>query len=46
VEALFDEYWDRDGDRYGKAPGDPIAYITGSIGRHNVVLAAPDSPHR
>ena len=25
VEALFDEYWDEDGDRYGKAPGDTNA---------------------
>jgi nucleoside phosphorylase len=41
VEALFDEYWDegRDGDRYGKAPGDTNVYTTGSIARHNVVLA-------
>lgn len=39
VEALFDEYWDEDGDRYGKAPGDTNAYTTGAIGRHNVVLA-------
>jgi len=39
VEALFDEYWDEDGDRYGKAPGDKNAYTTGAIGRHNVVLA-------
>jgi len=39
VEALFDEYWDEDGDRYGKALGDTNVYTTGSIGRHNVVLA-------
>ncbi|KAH8649513.1 nucleoside phosphorylase domain-containing protein [Tricladium varicosporioides] len=39
VEALFDEYWDEDGDRYGKAPGDTNAYTTGVIGHHNVVLA-------
>lgn len=39
VEVLFDEYWDGDGDRYGKAPGDTNAYTTGAIGRHNVVLA-------
>jgi hypothetical protein len=39
VEALFDEYWDEDGDRYGKAPGDINAYTTGAVGRHNVVLA-------
>jgi nucleoside phosphorylase len=39
VEALFDEYWDEDGDRYGKAPGDTNTYSTGAVGRHNVVLA-------
>jgi nucleoside phosphorylase len=39
VEALFDEYWDEDGDGYGKALGDKNAYTTGAIGRHNVVLA-------
>lgn len=39
VEALFDVYWDEDGDRYGKALGDTNAYTTGAIGRHNVVLA-------
>ena len=39
VEALFDEYWDEDGDRYGKALGDTNTYTTGAIDRHNVVLA-------
>ena len=39
VEALFDKFWDDDGDIYGKAPGDTNAYTTGVIGRHNVVLA-------
>lgn len=39
VEALFDHHWDDDGPHYDKAPGDPNAYSTGSIGRHNVVLA-------
>jgi hypothetical protein len=39
VEALFDRFWDDDGKRYGKAPGDPNAYTTGVIGSHNVVLA-------
>jgi nucleoside phosphorylase len=38
VEALFDRRWDDNGDRYGKAPGDPNAYSTGVIGSHNVVL--------
>ncbi|KAJ6144078.1 hypothetical protein N7471_003531 [Penicillium samsonianum] len=39
VEALFDYFWDEDGDRYGKASGDQNAYRTGVIGDHNVVLA-------
>jgi hypothetical protein len=39
VEALFDGYWDEDGDPYGRAQGDINSYTTGSIGRHNVVLA-------
>ncbi|KAJ5918364.1 hypothetical protein N7454_010739 [Penicillium verhagenii] len=39
AEALFDRFWDENGDRYGKSPGDPNAYRTGGIGNHNVVLA-------
>ncbi|KAL4941133.1 hypothetical protein BDV06DRAFT_229872 [Aspergillus oleicola] len=39
VEAIFDHFWDEDGDRYGKALGDQNAYTTGIIGKHNVVLA-------
>jgi len=39
VEALFDNYWDEEGPPYDKVQGDPNAYSTGSIGRHNVVLA-------
>ena len=39
VDALFDRHWDDDGPPYDKAPGDPNAYSTGTIGRHNVVLA-------
>lgn len=39
VEALFDHYWDDDGPSFDKEPGDPNAYSTGVIGRHNVVLA-------
>ncbi|KAL6357030.1 hypothetical protein LRP88_10647 [Fusarium phalaenopsidis] len=39
VEALFDYHWDEDVTLYGKAPGDPNAYSTGVMGRHNVVLA-------
>ncbi|RYP33057.1 hypothetical protein DL768_011108 [Monosporascus sp. mg162] len=39
VDALFDYHWDDDGPPYDKAPGDPNAYSTGAVGRHNVVLA-------
>lgn len=39
VEALFDSYWDDEGVPFDKAAGDPNAYSTGAIGRHNVVLA-------
>lgn len=39
VEALFDHYWDEDDLFLDKASGDPNAYSTGAIGRHNVVLA-------
>ncbi|KAF4889058.1 hypothetical protein CGCF415_v014256 [Colletotrichum fructicola] len=35
----FDEFWDEDGDKFGRAPNDPNSYTTGRIGRHNVVLA-------
>ncbi|RYP10705.1 hypothetical protein DL764_000495 [Monosporascus ibericus] len=38
VDALFDCHWDDDGPPYDKAPGDPNAYSTGAVGRHNVVL--------
>ncbi|KAH8802907.1 nucleoside phosphorylase domain-containing protein [Xylogone sp. PMI_703] len=38
VEALFDETYDKFGRYYGKQPGDESTYITGKIGRHNVVL--------
>jgi nucleoside phosphorylase len=39
VDTLFDHHWDDDGPHYDKAAGDPNAYSTGAIGRHNVVLA-------
>ena len=39
VDALFDHHWDDDGPPYDKAAGDPNAYSTGAIDRHNVVLA-------
>ena len=38
VVALFYPRWDDDGRPYDKAPGDPNAYSTGAVGRHNVVL--------
>ncbi|ETS82542.1 hypothetical protein PFICI_04418 [Pestalotiopsis fici W106-1] len=38
VSLLFDRFWDEDGDPYGKAPGDPNQYTTGTIGKHDVVL--------
>ncbi|GLA37513.1 hypothetical protein AnigIFM63309_004452 [Aspergillus niger] len=39
AENLFDHFWDRNGDQYGKANGDQNSYRTGVIGNHNVVLA-------
>ena len=41
VDAFFDHHWDDDDDGplYDKATGDPNTYSTGTIGRHNVVLA-------
>ncbi|KAM0513412.1 hypothetical protein ACHAPE_007876 [Trichoderma viride] len=39
VSLLLDEFWDEDGDHYGRSPGDANHYITGRIGRYNVVLA-------
>ncbi|KAL7799984.1 hypothetical protein V8C37DRAFT_413978 [Trichoderma ceciliae] len=39
VVLLFDEFWDKDGDPYRRAAGDPNTYTTGRIGRHDVVLA-------
>jgi nucleoside phosphorylase len=39
AEALFDHFWDENGDRYGKSRGDQNAYRTGVIGNHNAVLA-------
>ncbi|KAK2805280.1 hypothetical protein FQN50_006306 [Emmonsiellopsis sp. PD_5] len=38
VEALFDEIYDRSGMIYGKQPGDTNLYITGRIGKHDIVL--------
>jgi nucleoside phosphorylase len=39
VSLVFDQFWDKQGDRYGKAAGDTNSYRTGRIGKYNVVLA-------
>ncbi|KAM6516644.1 hypothetical protein FALCPG4_014822 [Fusarium falciforme] len=39
VSYIFDEFWDEDGDQYGRATGDPNSYTTGRVGKYNVVLA-------
>jgi nucleoside phosphorylase len=39
VSLLFNGFWDEDGDRYGRADGDPNNYTTGWIGKYNIVLA-------
>lgn len=39
VSLAFDEFWDKDGDLYGKADGDPNTYLTGRIGKFNVAMA-------
>ncbi|KAL7912233.1 nucleoside phosphorylase domain-containing protein [Trichoderma velutinum] len=39
VTLLFDEFWDDDSDPFGRANGDTNSYMTGRIGKHNVVLA-------
>ncbi|KAL6909139.1 nucleoside phosphorylase domain-containing protein [Trichoderma evansii] len=36
---VVDEFWDVDGDRYGRAIGDCNTYTTARIGKHNVVIA-------
>ena len=38
VSLLFDEFWDEEGDPYGRVAGDTNHYTTGRIGKHNVVL--------
>ena len=38
ISLLIDRYWDEDGDKYGRAPGDENIYTTGRIGRFDVVL--------
>nr|WOD46566.1 hypothetical protein [Trichoderma atroviride] len=39
VALLFDDFWDEDGDKFGRAAGDFNQYTTGRIGKHDVVLA-------
>lgn len=38
VCMVVDEFWDEDGDRFGKSDGDHNMYVTGRIDRHNVVI--------
>lgn len=35
---VIEEFWDENGDPFGKAVGDMNSYRTGRIGKHNVVL--------
>lgn len=39
VEALYDQHWEEDEYKFGKASNDTNEYTTGRLGRHNVVLA-------
>ncbi|KAG5764859.1 hypothetical protein H9Q72_007037 [Fusarium xylarioides] len=38
VCMIVDEFWDEDGDRFGKTGGDQNMYVTGRIDKHNVVI--------
>lgn len=38
VTNVFDKFWDKDGETYGRAHGDRNQYTTGRVGNHNVVL--------
>ncbi len=38
VSLVIDEFWDEDGDPYGKAEGDLNFYVTGRIGETSIVL--------
>ncbi|KAF5722923.1 MTA SAH nucleosidase [Fusarium mundagurra] len=38
VCMVVDEFWDEDGDQFGKAEGDRNMYVTGRIDKHNVVI--------
>ncbi|KAH7153843.1 nucleoside phosphorylase domain-containing protein [Fusarium sp. MPI-SDFR-AT-0072] len=44
VTLLFDEFWDEISDPYGREESDTNTYITGRIGRHNVVLVTLPGP--
>jgi nucleoside phosphorylase len=35
---LLDGFWDKEGDSFGRAKGDPNTYTTGYIGKFNVVV--------
>ncbi|KAM6504658.1 hypothetical protein FSOLCH5_015393 [Fusarium solani] len=37
VSLIFDEFWDDGGDQYGRGHGDHNHYVTGRIGKFNVV---------
>jgi hypothetical protein len=39
VSRIFDEFWDEDGDGFGRADGDSNTYATGRVGKHSLVLA-------
>ncbi|EHK48595.1 uncharacterized protein TrAtP1_009631 [Trichoderma atroviride] len=38
VMLLFDQFWDEDGDPFGRSSGDNNSYTTGRLGKYNVVL--------
>ncbi|KAL6892115.1 WD40 repeat-like protein [Trichoderma evansii] len=38
VSLLIDRFWDEDGDKYGRAMGDPNTYTTGRMGSFDIVL--------
>lgn len=38
ISLLFDQFWDENGDQYGRAIGDMNTYTTGRFGKFDVVL--------
>lgn len=38
ISLLFDQFWDENGDQYGRAIGDTNTYTTGRFGKFDVVL--------